>query len=420
MKSILELARPTRYLSMNGLDEFSRKLLFKKLNLLEEGRLEVTDPEGNQVFFGNRNGPQASVHIHQSRAFSRIVLGGSIGTGESYVDGDWDTRDLVSLVRLFVRNRTVLNSLDSGLGALFHPFQKFLHRFRENNETQARTNIQAHYDLGNGFFELFLDESWMYSSGFYPKFDSTLTEAQFEKNDRICRNLELKPSHQLIEIGTGWGGFAIHAAKHFGCQVTTTTISDAQFLHAQARIKAEGLENQITLLNQDYRSLNGTYDRLVSIEMIEAVGDSFLESYFKKCSSLLKPEGKMALQSILIQDQFYAQALKNVDFIQTHIFPGSTIPSVSRICDSIRDTTDMKLVRFEDFGMDYARTLREWSNRLHKNKEKISALGYPAYLYRLWQFYFSYCEGGFLEGQIGVAHFIFSKPKALKPFSDVI
>ncbi len=415
MKNVLTIARPTRFLPSRALDSFCRSQLLEKLKILKEGRLEIVEPDGTVNVFGNTAETEtlrARVEIRTPRAYSRIALGGSVGTGESYVDADWECADLVSLTRLFVLNRDLLNSLDGGLGTAFQPLQRFLHRLRSNDVTQARVNIQAHYDLGNDFFSLFLDETWMYSAGYFATPETTLIEAQHEKNDRLCRKLGLRPEHHLLEIGTGWGGFAIHAAKNYGCRVTTTTISEAQLEHARARVREEGLEDQITLLYHDYRTLEGSYDRLVSIEMIEAVGVKYLDGYFAKCASLLKPDGMMALQSILIQDQFFEQAAKSVDFIQTHIFPGAAIPSVARIKESVLDHTDFKLAHQEDFGEDYARTLREWSTNLTKNRDQIGRRGYPEHLFRLWQYYFAYCEGGFLERQIGVGQFVFTKPRS--------
>jgi cyclopropane-fatty-acyl-phospholipid synthase len=418
MKSVLQLARPTRFLPSRTLDSFCRNQLVGKLSALKEGYLELIEPSGDRHTFGDPGAApehRARVQILNPRAFSRIALGGSVGTGESYVDGDWASSDLVALTRLFVLNREILNSLDSGLGAAFQPLQQFLHRLRANDESQARANIQAHYDLGNDFFSLFLDETWMYSAGYFRAATSTLSEAQHEKNDRLCRKLGLTPEHHLLEIGTGWGGFAIHAAKHYGCRVTTTTISQAQLKFAEDRVRAAGLESRIEILYKDYRSLEGKYDRLVSIEMIEAVGVKYLDQYFEKCASLLKPDGVMALQSILIQDQFFDQAAKNVDFIQTHIFPGAAIPSVARIMESVKKRTDLKLAHHEEFGPHYARTLQEWAKNLSARRDEITRQGYPEHLYRLWQYYFAYCTGGFLERQIGVAQFLFTKPRHRGP-----
>ncbi|MBC7385234.1 MAG: class I SAM-dependent methyltransferase [Cryobacterium sp.] len=413
-KSITDFSRPTAFLSARILDSFCRKKLFAKMKRLRQGFISFEDADGVFEKFGDTNAPadvRTHVRVTNARAYSRIALGGSVGTGESYVDGDWEASNLVALVRIFVMNRDVLNALDSGLGAFFQPLQRALHRFRSNHEEQACANIRAHYDLGNDFFNLFLGPTWMYSSGIYPSPTATLEEAQYEKNDRICRKLRIKPEQTLVEIGTGWGGFAIHAAKHYGCHVTTTTISQAQYDFAKARIISEKLEDRITLLLKDYRTLEGTFDHLVSIEMIEAVGLKYFNTYFKKCSSLLKPDGSMCLQGILIQDQFYQQAAKSVDFIQTHVFPGSAIPSVSRIMESIQKQTDLKLFHLEDFGLHYARTLNEWHARLNVQREEFSARGYSDALFRLWRYYFAYCEGGFLEKQISVAQFVFTKPR---------
>ncbi len=416
MKTIADFPKTTRWVAARWIETFCRSQLLAKLANIREGYLEIVEPGGGVVRFGDANAApelRARITIHHAQVYSRIALGGSIGVGEAFTDGDWDTANLVAVTRLFVRNREVLNGLDRGSGALLLPLQRFLHGLRANDESQARMNIQAHYDLGNDFFSLFLDESWMYSAGIFRDETTTLAQAQFEKNDRICRRLELRPEHHLIEIGTGWGGFAIHAARHYGCRVTTTTISKRQFELAQTRVREAGLEDRIEILFQDYRTLQGQYDRLVSIEMIEAVGLKFLDTYFEICSSLLKPDGAMALQSITIRDEYFAQAAKSVDFIQTHIFPGAAIPSVGRILASVAGRTDLKTAHFEDFGRDYARTLSLWAKSLEENRERIPRMGYPEHLYRLWKYYFGYCEGGFLEGQIGVGQFVFTKPRAI-------
>jgi cyclopropane-fatty-acyl-phospholipid synthase len=276
----------------------------------------------------------------------------------------------------------------------------------------ARKNIEAHYDLGNDFFELFLDSSFLYSSGVFKREDSSLEEAQIEKIDRICRKLKLKPSDHLIEIGTGWGAFALHAAKHYGCRVSTTTISKNQFEMTRARIKEAGLENQIELLYQDYRKLEGRYDKLVSIEMIEAVGLDHLDGFMKKCSDLLKPDGLALIQAITIREESYEEAKKSVDFIQRYIFPGSGICSIGSIQASVAKGTDLSLTHLEDFGTHYARTLHEWAKRLESQHETLLKRGYSEELYRMWQFYFSYCEGGFLERSIGVAQLLYAKPRS--------
>jgi cyclopropane-fatty-acyl-phospholipid synthase len=339
-----------------------------------------------------------------------MALGGSIGAAESYMEADWDCDNLVSLVRIFVLNRDILNALDAGAGALFSPFAKLSHRLKKNSLSGSKDNIRAHYDLGNDFFSLFLDSTLMYSSGVFLKADSTMFEASTEKNDRICRKLNLKPSDHILEIGTGWGGFALHAAQNYGCRITTTTISQKQYELAEKRIREAHLQDRITLLLKDYRLLEGTFDKVVSIEMIEAVGLDHLETYFEVCSRRLKPHGQMLLQAITIRDQYYDQAKNNVDFIQRHIFPGSGIPSVHAMSDAIKKKTDFKLDNLEDIGIHYAKTLRSWSDSLRERKAEVLSLGYSDELYRMWQFYFAYCEGGFREKSIGCAQISLTKP----------
>jgi cyclopropane-fatty-acyl-phospholipid synthase len=393
-------------------DSLCKTALYSKLSKLEWGELSIRDGDDCRTFGKNNTGDlKASITVMRSNFYTRATLGGSIGVAESYTEGDWMCDDLASLVRIFVANREILNSLDGGLGSLLQPLERLLHKARRNTVDKAKDNIHAHYDLGNDFFALFLDETMMYSCGIFPSTESTLAEASTEKNDRICRKLNLTPNDRVIEIGTGWGGFAIHAAKNYGCHVTTTTISKAQFEMAQQRIKKEGLESRITLLFEDYRNLKGTYDKLVSIEMVEAVGLDHLGTYFKACGNLLSPSGSMLIQAITIQDRFYEQARKSVDFIQKHIFPGSGIPSISSLVKASSMHTDMRLFHQEDITANYPLTLRAWSRNLKENKEKFLELGYSEQLYRLWEFYFGYCEGGFMERSIGVAQMLFTKPK---------
>jgi cyclopropane-fatty-acyl-phospholipid synthase len=399
-------------------DQLSRSLLLKKLKLIHSGQIHFVETTAGveQTFrFGQDDAPEglrARVRILNSRAYGRIVFGGTIGVGESYMDGDWDSDDLTQVIRVFARNHELHTGLDSGIGALLTPFQKIFHFLRKNSIKGARENIHAHYDIGNDFFELFLDSSYMYSAAIFEHEKATLEEAQFTKLDRICKKLDLKPSDHVMEIGTGWGSFAIHAAKHYGCKVTTTTISEEQFKLAKERVAEAGVSDRVELLFQDYRLLTGKYDKLVSIEMIEAVGLDNLDAYFKKCSSLLKDDGQMLLQAITIRDQQYESAKKGVDFIQRYIFPGSGIPSIAAMSDSITEHTDFQIAQLEDFGAHYARTLKEWDNRLVANHQKLLQRGYPEVLYRMWRYYFGYCEGGFEERNIGVSQILLTKPKA--------
>jgi cyclopropane-fatty-acyl-phospholipid synthase len=395
-------------------DEWCRSILFKKFIELKHGELIIEDESGSE-FTTKSFGDSASqlsvrVTVHRSRFYSRTLFGGSIGNAESYIDGDWNTENLSDLVRLFVLNRDLLEGIDNGLGSLLRPVQKYFHGLRKNTEEGARENIRSHYDIGNDFFKLFLDETMMYSCAFFENKQTPLYEASVKKIDTILSKLNLKPSDHLIEIGTGWGSLAIYAAKNYGCKVTTTTISQEQFDYAVEKVKEAGVQDLVTILFEDYRKLQGTFDALVSVEMIEAVGLDNLDTYFEKCSSLVKPSGIMAIQAITIRDQFYASAKKSVDFIQRHIFPGSGIPSVHAMMNSITKKTDLALIHQEDFSEDYAETLKHWSERLDKNQDQITKLGYPDFLHRLWQFYFAYCEGGFRERAIGLSQLVFSKP----------
>jgi cyclopropane-fatty-acyl-phospholipid synthase len=398
--------------SENISDSFCRKLLFKKLAHLKEGRVEIIDPLRGSTVFGQTGALlNAVVTIHRTSAYTRIALGGSIGTGESYMDQDWDCDNLTALIQIFVVNRELLMDIDGGLGALLSPLQKIAHRMRNNSIEGSRKNIHAHYDLGNDFFKLFLDETWMYSCGIFKEKSSTLLEASTEKIDRICKKLGLNSTHRVVEIGTGWGGFAIHAAKNYGCHITTTTISKEQYDLAVERVRQEGLSDRIEILLKDYRLLEGKYDRLVSIEMIEAVGLDHLGTYFKKCGELLKPEGQMVLQAITIRDQFYEHAKKNVDFIQQYIFPGSGIPSVNSISKAVMNQSDLQIDGLEDIGLNYATTLKCWSERLKANQDAVIKLGYSEEFYRMWQFYLSYCEGGFRERSISCVQMSLAKPR---------
>ncbi len=401
----------------SAVDSLCKSILFKKLSGIRTGRLVIKD--GPDVrFFGETSpadGRSACITVLKSSFYTRAALGGSSGAGESYAAADWECDNLPGLVRIFVANRDQLNSLDSGVGALIQPLERLLHKARKNTVETASDNIKAHYDLGNDFFSLFLDETMMYSCGIFANENSSLFEASTEKNDRICRKLGLTPKDHVLEIGTGWGGFAVHAAKNYGCKITTTTISPSQFKMAEERVQKAGVGDRVTLLLEDYRHLKGTYDKLVSIEMVEAVGLDHLGTYFETCGARLKPSGSMLLQAIIIRDQYYEQARKSVDFIQKHIFPGSGIPSISSLVNAAADNTDMRLFHQEDITAHYVPTLRAWSERLRENKQQMIALGYPEHLYRLWQFYFGYCEGGFHEKSIGLVQMLFTKPQSEQP-----
>lgn len=395
-----------------ALDRTCKSILVKKLKDLKYGYVEIEDRVKNTLHaFGDESSAlKTRIIVNKSSFYSRTLLGGSIGNGESYVDGDWESTNLTDLIRIFVLNRDLLQAIDNGIGSLLQPVQKIFHGLKSNTIEGSRENIRSHYDIGNDFFKLFLDETMMYSSGVYASRESTLEEASKNKIAILCEKLKLKNTDHLVEIGTGWGSLAIYAAQTYGCKVTTTTISTEQFNYATERVKALGLENQVTVLFEDYRKLTGVYDKLISVEMIEAVGLDHLDVYFEKCSSLLKPEGIMVLQAITIRDQYYENARKNVDFIQRHIFPGCGIPSVHAMMNSVTKKTDMIMVEQNDFAEDYAQTLKHWAERLSLKKDDIVKLGYPDFLHRLWQYYFSYCEGGFRERAIGLSQIVLTKP----------
>jgi len=326
------------------------------------------------------------------------------------MEGLWSADDLTMVMRILALNQKAFEDMEKGLARLTAPVYKFYHYVRKNTKVGSRKNILAHYDLGNDFYALFLDETMTYSCGIFEQENSTLREASEAKYDRICRKLQLAPGDRVVEIGTGWGGFAMHAARNYGVHVTTTTISDEQYLFAQDRIKSTGLQDRITLLKKDYRDLGGKFDKLVSIEMIEAVGHQYLTDFFRTCSRLLKDDGLMALQAITIGDQIFDRHKRSVDFIKRYIFPGSCIPSITAISNAIARATDLRLVHLEEITPHYARTLREWRRRFFANISKVRALGFSETFVRMWEYYLCYCEGGFAERYIGDVQIIFAKP----------
>ncbi|MCW9047669.1 MAG: cyclopropane-fatty-acyl-phospholipid synthase family protein [Gammaproteobacteria bacterium] len=393
------------------LNQLAKRIVLTKLECMNTGLLQIVD--GGQIFeFGDLNlsDLKATITVRDSSFYSSLAFGGSVGVGEAYVRGDWDCSDLTTLVRLMVINRDVLDDVDKGSSSISGIINKSFHWLNKNTRTGSKRNISAHYDIGNDLFELMLDNTMMYSSAVYADSDSSLEEASIYKMQRLCQKLELSEQDHLLEIGTGWGGLAIYAASHYGCHVTTTTISKQQYDYAKQLIKEKGLQDKITLLLEDYRDLQGRYDKLVSVEMIEAVGLEHLDVYFEKCSSLLKPEGLMCLQAITIQDQRYQQAKNEVDFIQKYIFPGGSLPSITAISQTLTQATDMSIYNIEDIGHHYARTLHDWRERFFYYENKIKKLGYDESFIRLWEFYLCYCEGGFMERSISTVQAVISKP----------
>jgi cyclopropane-fatty-acyl-phospholipid synthase len=399
------------------LQQFGRRLFHGRLARLREGELTVVDGP-DRFTFGRRTPAcdlRATIEILHPQTYADAAFGGTVGGGEAYLRGLWRADDLTAVIRLFLVNRDVMQSLEGGAAIATAPLRRILHWLNRNSPDGSRRNIAAHYDLGNALFELMLDETMAYSCGVFERDDTTLHEAQLAKFERICRKLRLSPSDHLLEIGTGWGGFAVHAASRYGCRVTTTTISREQHDRAKEKIAAAGLEDRVTLLLDDYRDLRGRYDKLVSIEMVEAVGARFLDTYTAQCGRLLEPDGAMLLQAITLQDQFYEEALGSVDFIQRFIFPGSFIPSVTAITNSVRRTTDMKVFHLEDIGPHYATTLRRWRENFHAHLPEVRRLGYPDTFVRMWEYYLCYCEGGFLERQLGDVQMLLTRPRCRLP-----
>jgi len=391
---------------------FFRRQMLRQMTRLNVGRLTLI--HGSEKFvFGSADPDEplrATVRILHEDAYRQMALGGSVGTAEALMDGAWESDDLVALVRIFVRNRDVLDGLEGGMARIAKAALRLWHERRRNTRDGSRRNIAAHYDLGNDFFGLFLDESLMYSCAVYAHPTDTLESAQFLKLNRICQKLDLQPGQRVVEIGTGWGSFAIHAARHFGVTVTTTTISQRQHELATSRIEAAGLSDRIEVLLSDYRDLTGTYDKLVSIEMIEAIGHQYLDVYFAKLSSLLKPEGAALIQAITIEDSRYSRALTDIDFIKRYVFPGSFIPSVSAMLGAVANGTNLKLTHLEDIGPSYALTLRAWRERFLAALPQVRSQGYSEAFIRMWNFYLAYCEGGFLERSIGDVQMLLAKP----------
>lgn len=392
-------------------DRTARRLMLARLQNLSGGRLTLADAAGvcelGDVSAGDL---RAAVRVHRPRFYRQALWGGALGVADSYLAGDWDCDNLTDLFRLFVRDAATADGINRFVSWIAGLSAHLYHRWHPNHRRGSRRNIEAHYDLGNALFELMLDETMCYSSGIFPAADSTLRDASIEKMDRICRKLDLQLDDHVLEIGSGWGGFAIHAAANYGCRVTTTTISQEQFALANKRIKDAGLSDRVTLLNADYRDLQGQFDKLVSIEMIEAVGHKYLDDYFACCSRLLKPSGTMLLQGIVMNDQRYAQYMRSVDFIQRYVFPGGCLPSIGSMVQSVGRATDLRLVHLEDFAPHYARTLSEWRTRFLDRLEEVRCLGYTERFVRLWLYYLCYCEAAFAERYIGVVQVQFDKP----------
>lgn len=390
---------------------FFEKIVVRFFGQLTGGSVQLIKPDGKSLLLG-KGGSQAPIEIkvHDKRFYKDILLSGTVGLGESYTQGYWETNNLTAFINLLIDNEHLTDDLERKFAWLLKPVYVYKHWQNRNSIQQAKHNILAHYDLGNELYTRFLDSSMCYSSGYYPTPETTLAESQVNKMEKILAPLELKSTDHLLEIGTGWGGLAVYAALKFGCKVTTTTLSEEQYQFSKERVEAAGLQNLITLLKQDYRLLEGQYDKIVSVEMIEAVGKKFMPTYFTTLEERLKPGGKISLQSITIADQRMESYSSTPDFIQTHIFPGGFLPSVSLLTDTIARQTSMVVRSMDDFGVSYARTLSDWRDNFLANKDELNELGYDDQFFRLWLFYFAYCEAGFLKKKISVIHLCAEKP----------
>jgi cyclopropane-fatty-acyl-phospholipid synthase len=388
-----------------------RRALHERLRALE-GQLLIEERGEPPVILGSPEPgrPPLRVQVQSPEFYSYAGLGGAVGLGEAWMLGLWTTPDLVPVVRLLMRNASVLDGLDGGLARLRQPLLRLLYRRRRNSRDGSRLNIAAHYDLGNDFFRLFLDRSLTYSAAMYADGAESLEAAQERKLDTVCRKLDLRPGERLVEIGSGWGALAIHAATRFGARVTTTTLSKEQYAVAVERVEAAGLAGRVTVLLRDYRDLEGRFDKLVSIEMIEAVGHEFHPHYLKACECLLEPDGLALIQAITCPDQRYEAYRGSSDFIRRYVFPGGLLPSTQRLLDVTARHTRLRLAHHEDFAQDYARTLAEWRRRFWERQAEVRALGYSPEFVRMWDFYLAICEAGFAERYNGVVQLVLAMP----------
>lgn len=395
---------------------FYQRVVMDLLCKMPLGSMRITLPDGDLIRIGNGEGNvNASIEVKSHNFFKRCMLYGDIGFGESYVDGEWDTDNITNVMKWFLLNvdhaptvsgsnarSTILNVLKF--------INKIYHSKRANSLGGSRKNISEHYDLNNDFFALFLDPTMTYSSAYYKTEEMTLEQAQLAKYERLCEQLNLKSTDHVLEIGSGWGGNAIYMAKHYGCKVTTLTISDEQYKLAKERIEKENLSDKITILIKDYRLMEGAFDKIVSIEMLEAVGAKYYQEYFKKCGQLLKKEGIFALQTITCPDSRFASLKNGVDWIQKHIFPGSLLPSVAAINEAVNSTSDLTLVDLKDFGLDYAHTLNVWAKNFNENLSEVKMVGFDDYFIRKWNYYLCYCEAAFAMRNINVMQMVYSRP----------
>ncbi len=390
--------------------KFARLVLKSMARRVRHGTLTITDGDDARTYgTAGESGLVAELVVLDEQVWRRVLSGGGVGLGQSYFLGEWDSPDLVAVLRLLTRNLDRINRVPRRLAPITRALRRPLRDLGRPSKSQDRANIAAHYDVGDEFFALFLDPSMAYSCAVFPSADSTLAEASIEKFDRICRKLDLGPQDHVIEIGTGWGGFAIHAATRYGCRVTTTTISHKQFLFATRAVAEAGLSERVTVLNRDYRDLDGQFSHLVSIEMIEAVDWRLYETFFAACANLLRPDGRAALQCIVIDDHEFERYKTRQDFIRRYIFPGGGLPSITAIANAVTRATDFRLTDLEDLGPHYVRTLDEWRQALDARWPDARAMGFDDAFLRRWRFYFAYCSAGFAERHVSVIQMVLAR-----------
>jgi cyclopropane-fatty-acyl-phospholipid synthase len=391
-----------------------RSLVHGRLAALKRGSLAIVERSGRRAFGSAAAGsPEITLTVNDPAFYRKLALGGTIGAAEAYMDGDFEVDELTGLVQLCLQNPRMLSGLEGGLARLGIAAARSFHRRRRNTRANSQDNIRAHYDLGNDFFARMLDATMMYSSAVFPHPTATLEEASRHKLELLCDALALAPGEHLLEIGTGWGELAVHAARR-GARVTTTTLSAEQERGARERIEAAGLDSRVEVLRKDYRDLTGRYDKLVSVEMIEAVGAEYYDTFFAKCAALLRPGGKLALQAITIVDQAYERQRREPDFIKRYIFPGSCIPSVTALGAAATRASDLRMLELRDHGLHYARTIAAWRTNLEPRRAWVLQR-YGERFWRMWMFYFAYCEAGFTEGYISVVHMLFERPRWGQP-----
>ena len=420
MKAVSVEQQQKHYSNPSVIDRWAKRLVLRWLEKITVGHLRLNEA-GKYYEFGETASVatlNAHIVIHNPMVYRDILLNGTVGAGEAYMRGAWSSPDIVQTIRVMCANMPMLNSINEGWSSLNKLLGSIAHRLKANNKSNARLNIAAHYDLGNDFFKLFLDKTMMYSSAIFPTDDATLYDASVYKLAHICERLQLSSSDHLLEIGTGWGGMAIYAARHYGCRVTTTTISNEQYLYTCEQVKQAGLDGLVTVLKKDYRDLlpsspdsEGLFDKLVSIEMIEAVGHQYYKDYFRTCTQLLKPDGLMLIQAITVPDQRYELTRNSSDFIQRYIFPGGELPSLTTITQHVTIHTDMQVVSVDDITAHYAKTLSLWRDNFFSRLEQVKAQGFNAVFIRMWDFYLSYCQGGFEERTISTVQLLMARPK---------